>query len=467
MAEKQTKNQNIEDSFEYKLAKEQTINYIWQSVMGDFVYKTKDMAAFYEQVKDIAPNRSDFFINWFKGFVSVANWDLQVAVEFYKNAFLHIQQAEEFTGRFIQQAFTFFMYVNQKDFALEIWNYGVSKKMVAILDELFFKNFNPKEQFWTQFAPIAFVDEKSTQEKVIADYKKEKKDKLLKALEDCDLKAFMQEENKVDINTYKFSGVSPLYYAIQFKATLKNGSDSYAKSMAEFRTNQLLSTFDFSKAKKQQIEEAILTVRHNMKKTYVESNLAKIMFYAYYCKDSQIEQKTEQLDEIISFIIEKTQDVDKFEMNAGSSMTNTALYLAAELDDFEVSKKLLQKGADTKKSRGKADFSFTTKQGKILTTSLPNNFIYRLITFQSWNTLKMFLTDFKNQAEPQMTAKTQKSDITPLVYLILTQVYNAPNETEYEKNKKTVDSLLPLMLDCGAKLEQKTIFGTAKSLLGL
>lgn len=458
---------NIEESFEYKLAKEQTITYIWQSVMSDFVYKQKSMAPFYEQVKDIAPNRSDFFINWFKGFVAVAQWKLDEAKDLYKKAFDYIQQAEEYTGRFVQNGFTFFMYVGDKAQALKIWDYGVTKKMVAPLDDLFFKNFNPKEQFWTQFAPIAFTDQKITEEKVIADYKQEKKDKLLKALEDCDFNAFAQEQKKTDLNTHRFSGVSPLYYAIQFRATLKKGSDKYASDMADFRTSQLVSSFDFSKTPSQQQQEAIITVSHNMKKTYVESNLGKMMFYAYYCHDSKIKEKTEELDKIITLIIEQTQDLDQFEMNAGAAMTNTALYLAAELDDSEVSKKLLEKGADTQKARGKANFSFTAKDGIILTTSLPNNFLYRLITFHSWNTLKMYLTDFAKQAEPQMTAKTQTSDITPLVYLILTQIYGTKNEAEFEANKKIVDSLLPLMQACGAKLEQNTLFGNAKTLLGL
>ena len=35
--------QTIENSFEYTLAKEQTIVYIWRSIMQEYVYKTKDM----------------------------------------------------------------------------------------------------------------------------------------------------------------------------------------------------------------------------------------------------------------------------------------------------------------------------------------------------------------------------------------------------------------------------------------
>ena len=99
-----------EDSFEYKLAKEQTIVFIWQSVMQDYEYKTKDMNLFYEQVKDIVPQRADFFINWFKGFTAIADHDFEAAQKLYSSAFDNIEKAEEYSGRFVQQGFTLFMY---------------------------------------------------------------------------------------------------------------------------------------------------------------------------------------------------------------------------------------------------------------------------------------------------------------------------------------------------------------------
>ena len=79
--------ESLEKSFEYKLAKEQTVVYIWRSVMQEYVYKFKDMQKFYEQVKDIAPARCEFFINWFKGFTAVADFDFDGAKSFYSAAF--------------------------------------------------------------------------------------------------------------------------------------------------------------------------------------------------------------------------------------------------------------------------------------------------------------------------------------------------------------------------------------------
>lgn len=457
----------IEESFEYKLAKEQTLVYLWRSVMQEYVYKTQDMQKFYAQAKDIAPNRSDFFVNWLKAFVAAAEFNFEEAGTLYRVAFDAVKQAEEYTGRFVQQAFTFFMYAKDKKQALKVWEYGVSKKMVAPLDENFFGNFNPKEQFWTQFPPKMFKDEKKAEEQVIKDYTQKSGDRLFLALQHPDFKAFKKAAETENLNGRLVNGVSPLYLAIQTKATIKGGSDSYAQGMADFRTKQLLSGFDLTNARKEQLEEAYLTVSRSMKQTYVESGLGKLMFYAYYCRDEETAKKLDELDKIITFLVENTDNPDGFKINSGSGMSNTALYLAAETDDAETAGKLIKKGAATDKANGRADFCFTKKDGTQVHTLIPNTFIYRLISFHSWNTLEMFLTEFPETAKPQMTEKTENSNITPLVFLILTLIYGAKDEKSFETNKKITDSLLPLFQNCGAKLDQNTAFGTARELLGM
>ena len=457
----------LEDSFEYKLAKEQTLVYLWRSVMQEYVYKTQDIEKFYSQAEDIAPNRSDFFVNWLKAFVATAEFNFQQAEIFYNEAFKAVNQAEEYTGRFVQQAFTFFMYINNKKQALKIWEYGVSKKMVAPLDENFFKNFTPKEQFWTQFSPKMFKDDKKAEVQVIKDYKQKSQDRLFLSIQHPDFKAFKKEAAQENLNTRLVKGVSPLYFAIQTKATIKGGSDFYAQGMADFRTKQLLAGFDLTRARKEQLEEAYLTVSRSMKQTYVESGLGKLMFYAYYCRDEEIAKRIDDLDKIITFLIDATDNPDDFKINSGAKMSNTALYLAAETDDAETSRKLIKKGAATDKVNGRADFCFTKKDGTQVQTLVPNTFIYRLISFHSWNTLEMFLTDFPEKAKPQMTEKTENSNITPLVFLILTLVYGAKDEKSFEANRKITDTLLPLFQNCGAKLNQNTAFGTAGELLGM
>ena len=456
-----------EDSFEYKLAKEQTIVFIWQSVMQDYEYKTKDMNLFYEQVKDIVPQRADFFINWFKGFTAIADHDFEAAQKLYSSAFDNIEKAEEYSGRFVQQGFTLFMYCQQKEKALKIWDYGIKLKMVQPLDDNFFDSFNIKEQFWTQFAPAMFKDKNWATEHAVNDYKKFIGDKIQASIERCDSKKFKSLTKDLNFNSYKIEGVSPLYYAIQFKATLKAGSLAYAEGMVDFRTQQLASSMDFHRVKEDKKQETILTIRHNMKQTYLESGLGQIMFQAYYCKDEEIPEKTAELEKIISYIIENTDNVDDFKANAGAAMKNTALYLAAEVDDSQTAFLLLKKGARDDKPLGFASISFNKKDGTVRKTDIPNTFIYRLISFHSWNTLELYLKDFKKQAEPQMTQVNEKYNITPLVYFIMSTIYSARSEPQFNQSKELADSLLPLFQNAGAKLEQNTAFGTAKQLLGM
>ncbi len=464
---KKTETSKIENSFEYSLAKEQTVVFLWQSVMQDYIYKEKDMSAFYEQLKDLAGERSVFFENWFRAFTAAAEFDFDSAAVFYKKAFENIEKAEEYTGRFVQQGFTFFMYTEDKTTALKIWDYGVSKKMTAPLNEGFFKTFSAKEQFWTQFPPVMFKDLKKAEEKAVKDYSKKSSDPLLAALESADYIKFKTIAECYDLDKISFNGVSPLYYAVQHKQTIIQGSEEYARSMTAFRVNQLLSSLDFSHASKEQYEEALLKIRLSMKQTYLDSRLGKIMFYAWYCHDEEIPEKISQMEKIIEFIVSSQKDPDSFKMNSGSGMTNTALYLAAETDDSKTASLLLSKGASPDKVLGKAETSFQKKDGTTVKTSIPNTFIYRLINFKSWNTLKMYLTDFSEKAKPSMTEKTKQTDITPLVYFIMTLIYSAKDEKEFAQNKKTADSFLQLFINAGASLEQNTAFGSAKELLGM
>ncbi len=458
---------DIENTFEYKLAKEQTIVYILESVTKDYIYKSKKMTPFYDQIKDIMGPRADFFINWLKGFAAVAEFDFETASSSYTMALPLIQDAQEYTVRFIHQAFTLFMYLEKKEEALKFWQAGADKKLLAPLDETFFANFNPKEQFWTQFVPVMFVNKSEAENKAVADYKKTYSDKIMEALESADCKKFKAAVKDLNLNSIKIAGVSPLYYAIQFKGTLCKGSQAYAEDMVMFRTAQLINSIDLSQVPESKKNETLLTIRRNMRQTYQESGLGQIMFQAYYGKDQELPSKTKEMDKIIAFIADSLSDVDSFKMNAGNGMTNTALYLAAETDDSESCRTLITKGALTDKAFGYADYSSRIKNGTIHRTSVPNTFIYRLISFGSWKALKMYLTEFSSKASDSMTKKTDKCNITPLVYLITTMIYNNRNEEEFNKNKAIVDELLPLFQKAGTKLDQNTEFGTARQLLGL
>ena len=69
---------------------------------------------------------------------------------------------------------------------------------------------------------------------------------------------------------------------------------------------------------------------------------------------------------------------------------------AAEINDTYACRKLIQAGADVTKVIGNADIPIDLYDN---TAHTPNSFIFRLIYWQSWDALKMFLTEFPDKAK--------------------------------------------------------------------
>ena len=90
-----------------------------------------------------------------------------------------------------------------------------------------------------------------------------------------------------------------------------------------------------------------------------------------------------------------------------------------------------------------------------------------MISFAQYDALKFYLTTFADKARKSMTEKSEKCDITPLVYLILNTLYASKTQEEYENAKSIVDGFLPIFENAGAKLDENTAFGSARKLLGL
>ena len=66
----------------------QAIEYIYDSVFREFVYKNREnMSPFYEQIQEMAGDAGDFFSDWAKGFVALADFDFAEAEKRYENAF--------------------------------------------------------------------------------------------------------------------------------------------------------------------------------------------------------------------------------------------------------------------------------------------------------------------------------------------------------------------------------------------
>jgi len=465
--------------------KEQTITFIYNSIFKDFIYKTQDDAKtemFFEQVRDIVPNEKGFFENWFRAFVSVSKNDGKNSCEYFTNALEELKkineiektQIIEYLANFLQQGFAFFMYINDTENAKNFWQFGADKGLFAKpttdnFYEKFFKRFNSKEQFWVQFSPKMFIDESKATEKALNDYKESAKtnDELLNSINEADLQKFEEIAKNTDFDTKKIAGVSPLYYTIQRKGSLKAGFSAFIEDLIQIQVSSMVSKLDLSNLPENMRNRQYLEIFHQMRATYEKSGLGKIMFNALFGKDDEIEQKIKNIEKILEIIIEKTSDVDSFTKDNGNKTQTNALLLSCEIGDTQTMQKLIEKGANVEKTLGFATFSMRYKDGKSISTEIPNSLIYRMISFGQFEALKFYITNFKDKAQKSMTEKTSKCDITPFVYLILNTLYNSKDEESYKKNKSLIDEYLPLFVEAGTKLDENTAFSSAKKLLGL
>lgn len=448
----------------------QALDYIYDSIFRDFIYKNRaDMNPFYEQIREMTEDSGDFFVSWTRGFIALAEFDFGEAEKQYEASLKNADGADEYIAHYLQQAFALFMYDGKKNDALKFWNYGVKKGLFAKPTEKFFESFNAKEQFWVQFSPKMFKNQKKAEEKVISDYQKKCDDKILLAIDSCDFAKFdaLSESEKIDFDSYKVAGVSVLYYAVQKKGILKSGPNKFSEDLVQARSLQLYRNLDLSSIPESFRHQQYLNIVHQMRATYEKSGLARLIFIAENGSEEKSAQKIDGIKKIIEKCVEKTSDVDAFSLRLGGKMGTNVLFLAAELDDEETLELLIKRGSNVDKKIGFAEFGMSYKDGSSVKTQIPNSLIYRLINFKSWKSLELYITKFKEKAAKSMKEKSQKCDITPLVYFILNTVYGSSSESEFKANKLLADKFIPFFTEAGASLEEKTAFGSAEKLLGI
>ena len=438
---------------------------LYKAITASFIYKTENMEGIYAKIQKNLPDQKDFFVNWFKTFPYIADFNFTQAKECFLTAFNYRQQMKEWEDIFYQKAFAFFLYIRDIKTAKEFWDKTSDKTKYPFFYGNPEQQININEFFWTQFPPKMFINQQKMKAIAVKDFQSSSSNPLQSAIEQCNEKDVKTLLKKNGIEKNSFNGASPLYYAIQFKNTLSKGSDFFARSLLQEQVNTYLQNPEFQKLPEQKKQEIIFSLKVAVKKNYIDSGLAQIMYNARYCDEEEISSKTEKLDKIIKILIEKEENPDNFLKPSGNGFFNTALYFAGELDDEKSCFNLLKNGADPYIKAGEGSFTII-KNGEKCTSSVPNNFIYRLINFKSWKTLRMYLENFPSLAEKSMTQKTPKFNITPLVFFILNTVYSAKNEEEFSSMKKLADIMIPLFISAGSSLKQNTAFGSAEELLG-
>ena len=269
-----------------------------------------------------------------------------------------------------------------------------------------------------------------------------------------------------DFQNYRISAdeLSPLYYVLTRRHPLIQGLEKMEK-IRSFPINQYSYTWKnlavpgLTEAEKQNWLENIQNGSSNFTKLFTtfKTDFSRF-YYGIETKDVQIPA----FDEIIDYLISRTKNVDLFEKLHPTGQGCNALLYAAEFDDVTTCRKLIHAGADVRKVIGFVP-EFYSKQCN--SSFMPNSFVFRCICYESWDTLKMFLTEFKEKAETVM--HRGNFDVTPLVVFIVIQKQRFFKASFEERLKITnrLAEFTELFLSCGASLTESTELGCAEYLL--
>ena len=255
-----------------------------------------------------------------------------------------------------------------------------------------------------------------------------------------------------DFQNYLISAdeVSPLYYLLLRRQVLLNGIDAYIEKRKLYPDNILwknLAVPGFTENEKKQYLEKM-----DASEGYSDFERAFLTFEFGIKYRNQI---IEIYNHIADYFINRTHNVDSFiKMAPNTEQGCTALYYAAEIDDVYICRKLLDAGADYKKQIGISHVK-TKDREEIF---FPNTFIYRLITFKAWKTLKVFLTEYSSFAKTVMHQDC--SNITPLVYFITYFLDLSPMERMSSLNY--FYEFNDLFLKNGSDLDENTEMGCAR-----
>lgn len=137
------------------------------------------------------------------------------------------------------------------------------------------------------------------------------------------------------------------------------------------------------------------------------------------------------LKEICLYLIEHTNDQDEFIFKA-QNLSLSSLYFAKEIDDVDICRALLNKGANP-------NLGLPTSQDKI-----SNNFLTSCIISQSWCVLEMFLQEFPEQAKEVIEEEEHSERTTSYDYFINCSLEQRMDICFIERIKK-------LFIACGTK----------------
>lgn len=270
-------------------------------------------------------------------------------------------------------------------------------------------------------------------------------------------------EKGLDINNLVIDAdeISPLYYAINRKETIKTGFKNFMKKLEENPYNITWKNFDMpglTTGEKAVNREYRIGKIKNININF-EEQIKKYSFTQKYGDEKTFDEQIIQLDKIIEFLVSKTEDLDDYVKSFDNQQGANSLFLAAEYNDIKVCELLLANGADPNKNLGRAFMcSVPTEYNSYEYVFSNNSFIYRLIFFHSWDMLALFLTKYKDMAQKSM--EPNEYGITPIIYFLY---YTRTLDNSKELRKQFILKFVK----AGADLNQGSVFGSANQMIKL
>ena len=325
-----------------------------------------------------------------------------------------------------------------------------------------FKGDNSKTELIERYRKLIFDIIAKSKSEDFTETKIHKIHVFQEAIDSFDLEIIKKIIDKgFDINNTLIDAdeLSPLYYAINRKERIRFGFDNFKKKLVENPYNITWNNFDMpgltpgDKATNREVRIGkIKNVGFNF-----EDKIMKASFVQMYGNENTFDFQIQELDKIIEYLIDKTNDIDKYVKTFDQYQGINTLFLAAEYNDVKVCELLLEKGASPTRSLGETLLcTIPNNYNSFDYVYLNNSFIYRLIYFHSWEMLELFLSKYKEIAKKTM--EPNEYGITPIIYFLY---YTRTLNNAYELRKKYIS----MFIDAGADLKQDSILGSANQML--
>ena len=315
-----------------------------------------------------------------------------------------------------------------------------------------------KNDFAQDFKLISLaIIERSSIESFTVKSVKTRREALQEAIESYDIdlvKAII--EKGLDVNGLLISAddVSPVYYCIHQIIQVKF-PDKFFEQLFTYdeRTNMVWENLNIpgltNSDKKKLYEEYGKEISNN---DDYKKNIADVIHRLQVLPKD--EERIANLRSICLYLIEKTANQDEFiKINSQINQKWTSLFFAVESDDKEICRALLKNGANPNLHLG------TAPEWRYIT------FLKRCISFEAWDVLEMFLSEFSELARMTINENDNMYQASPFAVFLQKMIEIREHTPDKYRGREFVLNMANLFGQCGASYNQPSMFGSANDML--